>query len=80
MRGRTTLLWTLKAAAAGLIVGVTLGVATSLTTAQDSGCAQCPTPIGCWDCGFSTGPEFECWSVSDRVLCLYKADPDSLGS
>ena len=68
MRGRTTLLWTLKAAAAGLIVGVTLGVATSLTSAQDSGCVECVgTQNPCAPCAAVT---------SANKLCCYPAGSD----
>lgn len=73
MRGRTTLLWTIKAAAAGLIVGVTLGVATSLTRAQDSGCVDCPSvPNPCAGCGaVTTAPDKACCSTSggDTLQC-----------
>lgn len=74
MLGRTTLLWTLKAAAAGLLVGVTLGVATSLTSAQDSGCVDCPQiPSPCAACDANTTADKTCcntkgggWQCQDR--------------
>jgi len=73
MPGRTTALWTIKAAIAGLVVGVTLGVATSVTLAQGvGGCPACPTTNMCEGCGNTTEVNHCCRQPrgSDENICM----------